>query len=38
MKEKEADVEDFTEEVLAAWREKEDNRVQDKINPQREDG
>jgi len=33
MKEKAEDVEDFTEEVLNAWKEKEDNRVQEKINP-----
>ena len=38
MKEKQADVEDFTEEVLAAWRDKEDNRVADKVNPAKEEG
>jgi len=38
MREKEKDVEDFTEEVLAAWKEKEDSRVHDSLNPPKEEG
>ena len=33
MTEKAADAEDFTEDILNEWRDKEENRVQDKVNP-----
>ena len=38
MKEKEKDVEDFTEDLLIAWKEKEDGGVQGLLNPPKEAG